>query len=61
MTMQARKKSMERFRVDPECNVFLLSVRAGAVGLTLTAANHVIIMEPSLNPALELQAINVSI
>jgi SNF2 family DNA or RNA helicase len=37
--------------------VFLLSVRSGAVGINLTAANHVFLLEPCLNPALEEQAI----
>jgi SNF2 family DNA or RNA helicase len=57
MTMQRRKKNMEMFSDDPDCSVFLLSVRAGAVGLTLTAASHVFMFEPCINPALELQAI----
>jgi SWI/SNF-related matrix-associated actin-dependent regulator of chromatin subfamily A3 len=33
--------------------VFLLSMRSGAVGINLTAANHVFILEPAMNPALE--------
>lgn len=37
--------------------VFLLSVKTGSVGLNLTRANHVFMLEPCLNPALELQAI----
>ncbi len=44
--MQARKKAMDRFKEDPSVNVFLLSVRAGAVGITLTAASHVFMLEP---------------
>merc|ERR1712228_47644 len=35
-----------------------LTVRSGAVGITLTSANHVFMLEPTLNPALYLQAIN---
>ena len=35
----------------------LLSMRSGAVGINLTAANHVFLMEPAFNPALEAQAI----
>jgi len=42
---------------DPPTTVFLLSMRAGAVGINLTQANHVFLMEPCLNRALELQAI----
>lgn len=40
--------------------VFLLSMRAGAVGINLTAANYIFLMEPCLNPALEDQAIGRS-
>jgi hypothetical protein len=36
--------------------VFLLSVRSGAVGINLTAADHVFLLEPCINPALEEQA-----
>ena len=37
--------------------MFLLSMRSGAVGINLTAANHVFLMDPAFNPALEAQAI----
>ena len=57
MTMRQRKKNLEEFRSNPQCAVFLLSMRSGAVGLTLTAASHVFILEPAINPALEQQAI----
>jgi len=42
---------------DPPTTVFLLSMRTGAVGINLTQANHIFLMEPCLNWALELQAI----
>ena len=57
MTMRHRKRNLEEFRSNPQCAVFLLSMRSGAVGLTLTAASHVFILEPAINPALEQQAI----
>ena len=57
MTMRQRKRNLEEFRSNPQCAVFLLSMRSGAVGLTLTAASHVFILEPAINPALEQQAI----
>ncbi len=57
MPMRQRKRNLEEFRSNPECAVFLLSMRSGAVGLTLTAASHVFILEPAINPALEQQAI----
>merc|ERR1711879_677759 len=58
MTMNKRKKQLEQFANDDNVKVFVLTVRAGAVGITLTAANHVFMMEPTLNPALHRQAIN---
>jgi hypothetical protein len=57
MTMPVRKRNIERFQNDPSCRVFVLSVRAGAVGLTLTAAQTIFMVDPCLNPALEAQAI----
>jgi len=41
-----------------KAKVFLLSLRTGAVGLTLTAANHLVLLEPALSKAVELQAVN---
>jgi hypothetical protein len=57
MTMPQRKKALRDFQSDPPTTIFLLSMRAGAVGINLTQANHVIILDPCLNEALELQAI----
>jgi len=57
MTMVQRKTALEAFQNDPPTTVFLLSMRAGAVGINLTQANHVIVLEPCLNKALEDQAI----
>merc|ERR1711994_43656 len=58
MSLSKRKKALEQFESDPNVSVFVLSVRSGAVGLTLTAANHVFMLEPPFNPALHRQAIN---
>uniref|UniRef100_A0AAV1T1Q5 Uncharacterized protein n=1 Tax=Peronospora matthiolae TaxID=2874970 RepID=A0AAV1T1Q5_9STRA len=44
--------------VGPPLDVLLLSLRTGGLGLNLTAASHVFIMEPSWNPSLEHQAID---
>ena len=44
--------------LDPHCTVFVMSIRAGSVGLTLTSATEVFVLEPSMNPALTQQAIN---
>ena len=40
--------------------LLLVAVRSGAVGITLTLASHVFLMEPVMNPALEAQAIGRS-
>ena len=58
MSMNKRKKQLESFASDRDVKVFVLTVRSGAVGITLTAANHVFLMEPPFNPALYRQAIN---
>jgi len=57
MPMKQRARAIEAFQSDPPTTIFLLSVRSGAVGITLTAANIVYMMEPCLNPALEEQAV----
>ncbi|GMH68636.1 hypothetical protein TrLO_g5881 [Triparma laevis f. longispina] len=57
MSMTARAKALKDFQGDPPTTIFLLSLRAGAVGINLTEANRVFLMEPALNPALEAQAV----
>ena len=57
MSMTQRTKAMDAFQNDPPTTIFLLSLRAGAVGINLTTANRVFLMEPATNPALEEQAI----
>eukprot|EP00483_Globobulimina_turgida_P002761 UN02766 len=58
MPMNKRAKNLKLFATDASIKVFVLTVRTGAVGLTLTSANHVFMMEPTFNPALHRQAIN---
>ncbi|MBA4038925.1 MAG: ATP-dependent helicase [Planctomyces sp.] len=54
---QARDEMVARFqRGDPRCPVFVLSLKAGGVGLNLTAANHVFHFDRWWNPAVENQA-----
>jgi SNF2 family DNA or RNA helicase len=55
--MSNRSKALAEFQNDPPTTVFLLSMRAGAVGINLTQANHVFMMDPCLNVALEDQAV----
>ena len=57
-SMQQRSASLHRFNVDPDVRVFLLATGVANAGLTLVNATSVFILEPSLNPAIEEQAIN---
>ena len=57
MPMKKRAKALHDFQNDPPTTIFLLSMRAGAVGINLTQANCIFLMEPCFNPALEQQAI----
>ena len=58
MTRTARTVAMEKFREDNSVEVILVSIMAGGLGLNLTAANNVYVMEPQYNPAAEAQAID---
>ncbi|KAI9641082.1 hypothetical protein NHQ30_010511 [Ciborinia camelliae] len=58
MTRIARSVAMEKFREDPTIVVILVSIAAGGLGLNLTTANKVYVMEPQFNPAAEAQAID---
>ncbi|KLU90044.1 ATP-dependent DNA helicase [Magnaporthiopsis poae ATCC 64411] len=51
------RAGIQRFTEDPGIECFLLHARAQSSGLNLVNANHVILCEPLLNTALELQAI----
>ncbi|MBX2923935.1 MAG: SNF2 helicase associated domain-containing protein [Chitinophagaceae bacterium] len=53
-----REKAITRFQNDDTCRVFLISLKAGGVGLNLTAADYVYIVDPWWNPAVEQQAID---
>ncbi|KLO81314.1 Uncharacterized protein Y057_8158 [Fusarium fujikuroi] len=52
-----RTELLNKFCQDPMIRVLLISINTGAVGLTLTEANMVHIVEPQWNPAIEEQAI----
>lgn len=58
MSRDARDKSMRLFREDPNIRVMLVSIGAGGLGLNLTTANKVYMMEPQFNPAAEAQAVD---
>ena len=49
---------VETFQNDPDCGVFLISLKAGGLGLNLTAADYVFLLDPWWNPAAETQAID---
>jgi hypothetical protein len=53
-----REARVTRFQTDAECSLFLISLKAGGVGLNLTAADYVFILDPWWNPAVEAQAID---
>jgi superfamily II DNA or RNA helicase len=53
-----RAARVERFQSDPECRLFLISLKAGGLGLNLTAAEYVFLLDPWWNPAVEAQAID---
>ena len=53
-----RQRAIENFQNNDECRVFLISLKAGGVGLNLTAADYVYIVDPWWNPAVEQQAID---
>jgi SNF2 family DNA or RNA helicase len=53
-----RQRAIQNFQENDECRVFLISLKAGGVGLNLTAADYVYIVDPWWNPAVEQQAID---
>ena len=53
-----REARVERFQQDASCRLFLISLKAGGVGLNLTAADYVFILDPWWNPAAEAQAVD---
>jgi superfamily II DNA or RNA helicase len=55
-----RQERVDRFQTDPDCPIFLISLKAGGLGLNLTAAEYVYLLDPWWNPAVEAQAIDRS-
>lgn len=58
LTQQQRKEAVQTFQTKSSCPLFLISLKAGGLGLNLTAADYVFILDPWWNPAAELQALN---
>lgn len=57
MTAQDRVQNIRQFESRPEVQSFLISIKSGGVGLNLTAADYVFILDPWWNPTTEQQAI----
>ncbi|MFN5478915.1 MAG: SNF2-related protein [Chitinophagaceae bacterium] len=57
-TATERERAIQSFQNNDEIRVFLISLKAGGVGLNLTAADYVYIVDPWWNPAVEQQAID---
>ncbi len=53
-----RQAHVESFEKDKECKLFLISLKAGGVGLNLISADYVFLLDPWWNPAVEAQAID---
>lgn len=56
MPNEDRQKTVDDFNTDPNQFVFLISTKAGGVGLNITSANKVVIFDPNWNPSYDLQA-----
>ncbi|CAI5483785.1 unnamed protein product [Closterium sp. Yama58-4] len=57
MAQQQRERAINEFRENPKVEVLLVSLKAGGVGLNLTAASHAFVMDPWWNPSVEEQAV----
>lgn len=53
-----RQARVENFQNNPEIPLFLISLKAGGLGLNLTSAEYVFLLDPWWNPAVEAQAID---
>jgi SNF2 family DNA or RNA helicase len=53
-----REAHVEAFQNDRACGLFLISLKAGGLGLNLTAAEYVFLLDPWWNPAVEAQAVD---
>ena len=53
-----RRAEVQKFQEDESLQVFLISLKAGGLGLNLTEAEYVFILDPWWNPAVEQQAID---
>ena len=56
VSAKGRMEAVDRFQTSDGAALFLISLKAGGVGLNLTAADYVIHLDPWWNPAIESQA-----
>lgn len=56
MTNYSKQELVDDFNSNPSAFVFLISTKAGGLGLNITSANKVVIVDPNWNPAYDLQA-----
>ena len=56
MSYDDRFAVVREFNTDPTQFVFLISTKAGGVGLNITSANKVVVVDPNWNPSYDLQA-----
>lgn len=56
LSYEQRQEVVDTFNSDPTQFVFLISTKAGGVGINITSANKVVIVDPHWNPAYDLQA-----
>lgn len=57
LSLQQREKVLQQFSKEDDIMVLLMSLKAGGVGINLTAASNAFIMDPWWNPAVEEQAV----
>nr|MDA3849650.1 DEAD/DEAH box helicase [Spirochaetaceae bacterium] len=53
-----REEQIRLFQENPNTKIFLLSLKAGGIGINLTQADYVVLFDPWWNPAVERQAID---
>ncbi|TKA73627.1 hypothetical protein B0A55_07491 [Friedmanniomyces simplex] len=56
MSYADRQHTVDDYNSDPAQFVFLISTKAGGVGLNITSANKVVVVDPNWNPSYDLQA-----
>ncbi|KAF3657066.1 hypothetical protein FXO37_15126, partial [Capsicum annuum] len=57
LNQQQREKVIKKFSEEDDISVLLMSLKAGGVGINLTAASNAFVMDPWWNPAVEEQAV----